>query len=144
MGVFDRLKKQKWQHEDYEIRIEGLKEIDSDLELLSKIAFEDPHWQVRLNAARLIHNKDILANIAINDSFTPIREYCISQIEDEDVLYKLFLNEKDTSLKETIAEKIYDADILKMMDSMDNDEKVEKIITTRRQKKVTYITDKTL
>ena len=31
MGVFDRLKKQKWQHEDYEIRIEGLKEIDSDL-----------------------------------------------------------------------------------------------------------------
>ena len=90
MGVFDRLKKQKWQHEDYEIRIEGLKEIDSDLELLSKIAFEDPHWQVRLNAARLIHNKDILANIAINDSFTPIREYCISQIEDEDVLYKLF------------------------------------------------------
>ena len=42
------------------------------------------------------------------------------------------------------AKKIYDADILKMMDSMDNDEKVEKIITTRRQKKVTYITDEKL
>ena len=88
MGLFDKFKKPKWENEDPEKRIEGIKELD-DQEILLNIAKKDKIKNVRKEAVKKITNQTELYNIANNDKEDIIREEAFEHITDENLLMEL-------------------------------------------------------
>ena len=81
MGLFDKFKKPKWENEDPEKRIEGIKELD-DQKILLTVDTKDKIKNVRKEAV----NQTELYNIANNDKEDIIREEAFEHITDENLL----------------------------------------------------------
>ena len=65
MGFKD-LFKPKYEHSDYKVRIESLKELD-DQEIITNMAKNDKNWRVRLEAVKKVNSDAVLADIANNE-----------------------------------------------------------------------------
>lgn len=150
MGLFDRFKKSKWQHEDAKIRIEGIDELN-DQEILENIARNEPDSDVRKKAIckitnesvlvdiiknesskmvcesgfEKINNDESLADIAKNASYWPIRCRAIEMIDDEETLKYIAKNDLEMFVRSDAIKKINDKDFLnKIVDSGSDDEKL--------------------
>ncbi len=91
MGLFDKFKKPKWESEDPDTRIEGIKELD-DQEILLNIAKNDKIKNVRKEAVKKITDQNELYSIANNDKEDIVREEAFDHIRDENLLMELANN----------------------------------------------------
>ena len=125
MGLFDRFKKPKWEHEDPKIRIEGIKELD-DKEILIEMAKNDSDSSVRLEAVDKISDGSVLADIAKSDSDSKVRIAAINKISDKSVLADIAKNGKYDDLRKNALLKITDESILADIAKNDSDRNIRK------------------
>ncbi len=109
MGFKD-LFKPKYEHSDYKVRIESLKELD-DQEIITNMAKNDKNWRVRLEAVKKVNSDAVLADIANNDLLLSgeVRLEATNNINDKDILFNIAKDKdqsKDVRLK--AIEKIKD------------------------------------
>ena len=111
MGLFDRFKKPKWEHEDPKIRIEGIKELD-DKEILIKMAKTDSDSDVRKIAVGKVNDESVLIDVAKNASDWKVRQKAVSKISDESVLADIAINDEDVNVCVDAVERISDESLL--------------------------------
>ena len=111
MGLFDRFKKPKWEHEDPKIRIEGIKELD-DKEILIKMAKTDSDSDVRKIAVGKVNDESVLIDVAKTDSDGGVRMAAINKISDKSVLGDIAKNGKYEDIRKYAVVNITDESIL--------------------------------
>ncbi len=143
MGLFDRFKKNKaiennniknvtvesnessnnkikpkWQHENPEVRLEAVKELD-DQKILIDIAKNDLDEDVREEAVLKINDEAVLIDIAKNDEGFCVRKEAIYKITDESVIIDILKNDPRSDIRGVCIRNINDVSVL--MDVARND-----------------------
>ena len=120
MGLFDKFRKPKWQHEDWEVRSEAVKELD-DQKILAEIAKNDSDYTVRREAVKKISDQSALIDIAKNASDWEVRREAVKKITDESALIDIAKNDSDWEVRREAVKKITDESAL--IDIAKNDSK---------------------
>ena len=100
MGLFD-LFKQKWKHNDPEIRKEAVKKLD-DQNALNEVATTDSEKSIRKIAIEKLKDQSVLSQIAIADADPNNRQAAIKSISDNNILFGIFEKTSDNNLKENL------------------------------------------
>lgn len=87
MGLFDKLRKKKWENEDPKVRMEGVEELLNSnkkgmekQEILKGIAKNDPDSAVRLLAVQNLNGEELNEEIALNDSDWKVRKAAVENL----------------------------------------------------------------
>lgn len=97
MGLFDRFKTPKWQHEDSDVRLEAVKELD-DQEILIELAKSDNSKYVRREAVKKVTDQNALCDIAKCDDDKVVRKNAANRITEPNLLLEL-TKSRDSSIK---------------------------------------------
>lgn len=129
MGLFDRFKKPKWKHEDFNVREEAIKELD-DQKILVQIAKTDDNKYLRVNAAKKIDDENVLIDIAKNDPDNWVRRQIIKyKITNQDALIYIAKTDEGYGVSGEAVKKIEDQsaliDLAKNYSSIDAVKKIE-------------------
>ena len=87
MGLFDKIRKKKWEDEDTKVRMEGVEELLNSnkkgmekQEILKGIAKNDPDSAVRLLAVQNLNGEELNEEIALNDSDWKVRKAAVENL----------------------------------------------------------------
>lgn len=115
MGLFSP----KWKHKNFQKRIVWVKnaniEISKQKAIVSDLAKNDSHENVRRAAIERIDDQELLLIIAKNDESAKVRKAALRKITNKKVLEEILVSEKVDYVKEVAVKKINDVGILAEM-----------------------------
>ncbi|MBQ6100074.1 MAG: hypothetical protein IJL02_09495 [Methanobrevibacter sp.] len=93
MGLFDRFKTPDWKNNNYDIRLNAVKELN-DQEILKDVAIHDASPFIRTVAMSKINDEKFIIDLAEN-GFTSQRPSAINALENPEALLRIARNDKD-------------------------------------------------
>ena len=103
MSLFDKLKKNKWDDEDPQVRMEGIEELlssnkkdEEKQKILTKIAKNDPESDMRIMAIQNLDVPLLFEQVILNDPDWKVRMAAVEGLK-KDIIYfrELFADEED-------------------------------------------------
>ena len=95
MGLFDKLRKNKWDDEDPQLRMEGIEELLSSnkkdnekQKILTGIAKNDPDSDIRIMAVQNLNALRVMEDIILNDSDWKVRMAGVERLKKDIIYFK--------------------------------------------------------
>lgn len=110
MGFMDKFKA-KHENSDWKIRIEGIGKLN-DIQIITGMALNDPHPNVRQAAVGKLEDEDILKKIAFEDSSETVKISAVNKLKNQDTLYQIVTNEKSSDVGLAALKRINNQEIL--------------------------------
>ena len=95
MGLFDKLRKNKWDDEDPQLRMEGIEELlnsnkkdEEKQKILTGIAKNDPDSDIRIMAVQNLNALRVMEDIILNDSDWKVRMAGVERLKKDIIYFK--------------------------------------------------------
>ena len=95
MGLFDKLRKNKWDDEDPQLRMEGIEELlnsnkkdEEKQKILTRIAKNDPDSDIRIMAVQNLNALRVMEDIILNDSDWKVRMAGVERLKKDIIYFK--------------------------------------------------------
>ena len=95
MGLFDKLRKNKWDDEDPQLRMEGIEELlnsnkkdEEKQKILTGIAKNDPYSDIRIMAVQNLNALRVMEDIILNDSDWKVRMAGVERLKKDIIYFK--------------------------------------------------------
>ena len=95
MGLFDKLRKNKWDDEDPQLRMEGIEELlnsdkkdEEKQKILTGIAKNDPDSDIRIMAVQNLNALRVMEDIILNDSDWKVRMAAVERLKKDIIYFK--------------------------------------------------------